>query len=232
MIAGIPHDLMITAMDSARQRRVATPALAPDHVHTITKLLGITPTCGNPQQVLPHIQTAPLVLGTYHPTHPSDERWMVITAALGVPDARLPLSMQPTIMTTVRAPRPVISLNRSSGRVTRRVGTTGQPMQDRLQQVKRRHVEDLAKGYGAVSIPYALKHTYPHANRERAWNDAFLVARLLADLRIRIVHRHPWNHLALLSPNPPYRTDVRDCPRHHSREGINGILWVMRTGVA
>jgi hypothetical protein len=29
--------------------------------------------------------------------------------------------------------------------------------------------EDLARGYGAVYLPYALERKYPNANREWAW---------------------------------------------------------------
>ena len=35
------------------------------------------------------------------------------------------------------------------------------PLQDHLRIVKRTHEEDLAKGYGAVYLPYALEHKYP-----------------------------------------------------------------------
>ena len=47
------------------------------------------------------------------------------------------------------------------------------PLQERLQQVQHRHEEGLAKGYGAVYLPYALKHKYPHATREWAWQYVF-----------------------------------------------------------
>ena len=100
-IAGIPTDLMMTAMDIARQRRVTFPDLPPDQRSTITKLLGITPTCGNPQQVIARIQTALIALSTIHPTHPCIERWMAIAAVLGVPDDRLPRSVQPVTVETV-----------------------------------------------------------------------------------------------------------------------------------
>ena len=35
--------------------------------------------------------------------------------------------------------------------------------------MKHLHEEDLAKGYGAVYLPYALEHKYPNANWEWAW---------------------------------------------------------------
>ena len=102
-IAGIPPDLMLTAMDIARQRRVAFPDLPPDRLRTIAPLLGITPTCGNPQQVIARIQSALIALGTLHPTHLYIERWMAVAAALGVPDDHLPVPVHPEIMATVRA---------------------------------------------------------------------------------------------------------------------------------
>ena len=114
-IAGIPTDLMLTAMDIARQRRVTFPTLPPDRLRTITRLLGISSTCGNPQQVIARAQSALIALGTLHSTHPSVERWMAIaTALLGVPEDHLPVPVHPEIMATVRAqwaapPRPARS---------------------------------------------------------------------------------------------------------------------------
>ena len=102
-MAGIPRDLMLTAMDIARQRRVTFPALPPDRLRTITQLLGITPTCGNPQQVIDRIQTALIALGTLHPTHPCIERWMAVAALLGVPEDHLPVPVHPDVLATVRA---------------------------------------------------------------------------------------------------------------------------------
>jgi site-specific recombinase XerD len=43
------------------------------------------------------------------------------------------------------------------------------PLQEHLARVKQVHAHDLAEGYGAVSLPYALERTYPHANREWGW---------------------------------------------------------------
>ena len=102
-MAGIPTDLMLTAMDIARQRCVTFPNLPPDRLHAIAPRLGITPTCGNPQQVLTRIQTTLIVLGTLHPSHPWVERGMAIAAALGVPDDHLPVPVHPDVLATVRA---------------------------------------------------------------------------------------------------------------------------------
>jgi hypothetical protein len=35
--------------------------------------------------------------------------------------------------------------------------------------VQQLHTTDLAEGYGAVSLPYALERTYPNANRAWGW---------------------------------------------------------------
>jgi hypothetical protein len=43
------------------------------------------------------------------------------------------------------------------------------PLQENLQRVKRLHEEDLAGGYGAVYLPFALERKYPNANREWIW---------------------------------------------------------------
>ena len=102
-IATIPPDLMLTAMDSARQRRVTFPDLPPDRLRTIAPLLGIAPTCGNPQQIMARIHAALLILGTLHSTHLSVERWMAMAVAHGVPDDHLPVSVHPEIMATVCA---------------------------------------------------------------------------------------------------------------------------------
>jgi hypothetical protein len=39
-------------------------------------------------------------------------------------------------------------------------------LQEHLQRVKRLHQQDLERGYGAVSLPFALERKYSTANRE------------------------------------------------------------------
>ena len=102
-MAGIPLNLILTAMDIARQQRATFPALPPDRLPTITQLLGMNPTCGNPQQVIARAQSALIALGTLHPTHPCIERWMTIAAELGVPDDHLPVPVHPDVLATVCA---------------------------------------------------------------------------------------------------------------------------------
>ena len=102
VMAGIPRDLMHTAMDVARQHCIAFPTLPSDQLPAITQLLGIAPTCGNPQQVITRIHAALLVLGTCHPTNPRIGRWMAVAAAIGVPTDRLPVLPPPVVINTVR----------------------------------------------------------------------------------------------------------------------------------
>ena len=64
------------------------------------------------------------------------------------------------------------------------------PLQDHLRIVKRTHEEDLAKGYGAVYLPYALERKYPNANREWIWQYVFPAGRLSVDPRSGVVRRH------------------------------------------
>jgi len=64
------------------------------------------------------------------------------------------------------------------------------PLQDHLRIVKRTHEEDLARGYGAVYLPYALERKYPNANREWIWQYVFPAGRLSVDPRSGVVRRH------------------------------------------
>ena len=47
------------------------------------------------------------------------------------------------------------------------------PLQDHLRIVERTHEEDLARGFGAVYLPYALERKYPNAKREWIWQYVF-----------------------------------------------------------
>ncbi len=57
------------------------------------------------------------------------------------------------------------------------------PLQEHLLRVKRLHEEDLARGHGAVYLPYALERKYPNANREWIWQYVFPANRLSVDPR-------------------------------------------------
>jgi integron integrase len=64
------------------------------------------------------------------------------------------------------------------------------PLQEHLARVKQLHTKDLAEGYGAVYLPYALEHKYPNANREWGWQYVFPGKRRAADPRTGTERRH------------------------------------------
>jgi integron integrase len=62
-----------------------------------------------------------------------------------------------------------------------------------LARVRRLHEADLADGFGAVYLPYALERKYPSANREWGWQYVFPASKRSVDPRSNSVRRH---HLA------------------------------------
>ena len=52
------------------------------------------------------------------------------------------------------------------------------------------HEKDLAKGYGTVSLPYALVRKYPNAEREWNWQFVFPGRGLSKDPRSEVIRRH------------------------------------------
>jgi len=64
------------------------------------------------------------------------------------------------------------------------------PLKTHLQRVKLLHEQDLAAGYGAVYLPYALDKKYPNAGREWAWQYIFPSANLSVDPRSDETRRH------------------------------------------
>jgi len=64
------------------------------------------------------------------------------------------------------------------------------PLRDHLRIVKQTHEQDLAKGHGAVHLPYALGRKYPNAEREWIWQYVFPANRLSVDPRSDAVRRH------------------------------------------
>ncbi len=75
-------------------------------------------------------------------------------------------------------------------RITVLPETIVKPLQQHLQQVKRTHKEDLARGYGAVYLPNALARKYPNAEQEWGWQWVFPSSRLSVDPRSGVVRRH------------------------------------------
>jgi len=64
------------------------------------------------------------------------------------------------------------------------------PLQEHLARVKQVHTADLADGYGAVYLPYALERKYPHANREWGWQYVFPAKSRSVDPRTGVTRRH------------------------------------------
>jgi len=64
------------------------------------------------------------------------------------------------------------------------------PLAAWLSQVKRRHVADLAEGFGAVQLPDALARKYPDSQRDWAWQWIFPAARRSVDPRSQVERRH------------------------------------------
>src|SRR4029450_9887300 len=64
------------------------------------------------------------------------------------------------------------------------------PLSDHLRTVKRLHDADLERGNGAVSLPFALEHKYPKANREWIWQYVFPAEQRSSVLRSGAVRRH------------------------------------------
>ena len=57
------------------------------------------------------------------------------------------------------------------------------PLQKHLEKVRSQHEQDLAEGWGEVSLPEALARKYPNAAREWAWQYVFPSSRLFRDRR-------------------------------------------------
>lgn len=64
------------------------------------------------------------------------------------------------------------------------------PLQEHLTKVRETHTADLAQGYGAVYLPYALERKYPNAAKEWIWQYVFPTAKLSVDPQTGIQRRH------------------------------------------
>jgi integron integrase len=64
------------------------------------------------------------------------------------------------------------------------------PLQAHLVQVKQIFQDDLALGYGAVYLPFALERKYPNANRDWKWQYVFPAKQRSIDPRSNEVRRH------------------------------------------
>ena len=64
------------------------------------------------------------------------------------------------------------------------------PLQRHLGVVRSAHEKDLAAGFGAVYLPYALARKYPNAAREWGWQYVFPAAERSVDPRSGEERRH------------------------------------------
>ncbi len=92
-------------------------------------------------------------------------------------------------------------------RVTVLPRATEVPLRKQLEHAGELHRLDLAAGFGAVRLPYALARKYPQAGREWIWQYVFPAAERSRDPRTRIVRRH---HLSDQAFQRAMRQAVRD----------------------
>lgn len=64
------------------------------------------------------------------------------------------------------------------------------PLRAHLERVRELHRQDLAAGFGAVYLPYALERKYPGAARDWGWQYVFPSAKLAVDPRSGETRRH------------------------------------------
>jgi len=64
------------------------------------------------------------------------------------------------------------------------------PLRVQLATAKQLHEQDLADGYGAVYLPYALERKCPHASKEWIWQFIFPATQRSQDPRSGAIRRH------------------------------------------
>lgn len=65
-----------------------------------------------------------------------------------------------------------------------------EPLRAHLEKVKDLHNQNLAAGFGEVSLPYALERKYPNASREWGWQYVFPASGRSVDPRSGKQWRH------------------------------------------
>ena len=75
-------------------------------------------------------------------------------------------------------------------RVTMLPNSVIEPLKLQLEKAKRLHQQDLAEGYGAVYLPYALEQKYPNASRQWRWQYVFPAAKRSVDRGSGVTRRH------------------------------------------
>ncbi len=71
------------------------------------------------------------------------------------------------------------------------------PLRQHILQVQATHRQDLANGFGAVHLPYALEKKYANAQRDWIWQYLFPAPNLSQDPRTGITQRHHIHETAL-----------------------------------
>ena len=75
-------------------------------------------------------------------------------------------------------------------RVTMLPASLADLLKTHLLSVKRLHDRDLANGFGAVYLPFALERKYPNADKEWGWQYVFPATQLSVDPRSGVTRRH------------------------------------------
>ena len=78
----------------------------------------------------------------------------------------------------------------SKSRVTMLPSSVSNELSNHLISVRRQHQQDLARGFGAVSLPYALARKYPNANQDWVWQFVFPSSQIAKDPRSDLMCRH------------------------------------------
>ncbi|MBI3654575.1 MAG: integron integrase [Acidobacteria bacterium] len=74
-----------------------------------------------------------------------------------------------------------------------------EPLRKQLKSVKALHEADLAEGFGAVYLPYALERKYQKANRQWGWQYLFPSRQRTLDPRSGLSRRHHLSESAIQS---------------------------------
>ncbi len=71
------------------------------------------------------------------------------------------------------------------------------PLKRYLESVHNFHDRDLANGFGAVHLPYALARKYPNASKEWGWQYVLPARKCGLDPRINITRRHHFDESSI-----------------------------------
>ncbi len=75
-------------------------------------------------------------------------------------------------------------------RVTILPKSVTEPLKNQIKRIRHLHDEDLASGFGAAHLPFALERKYPNADRAFAWQYVFPSAKLSPSREDGKVRRH------------------------------------------